>query len=150
MAVITGIPTAARNVPIDSWANLECTKITRRENDWLFEFGDTHKLVVECPWRILAEGRIAHADEDDGQRFGLEKAVAGAERALSLLEGKRVRKFGIDEVSGDLRLEFVGGVALELWNNSSGYEAWSAIAKHGAQEFGIVAQGGGGVATWQR
>jgi hypothetical protein len=150
MAIITTTPTPVSKIPTDSWLGLECTKILRRENDWLFEFGRNHSIIAECPWRIIAERRIAHADEDNGQRFGLEKPIVGSERAAALVAGKKVCDFKIDELSGDLRIELVGETILELWNNSSGYEAWSAIVKDGAQENGIVAQGGGQIVTWRK
>jgi hypothetical protein len=150
MSIVTTTPTPASSIPVDSWLNLECTRIDRRENDWVFEFGDGHNIMAECPWRIVAEGRIAHADEDDGQLFGLERPVVGSERAKALLAGKRILGFKIAEVSGDLRVEFTSGTILEFWNNSSGYESWRAIVKDGAQETGIVSQGGGRIAIWRQ
>ena len=150
MTVITMTPTPASKVPVKSWLNLECTRVLRRENDWVFEFGDSHNITADCPWRIIAGGRIAHADEDDGQLFGLERPVVGSERAASLFAGKKVLSFNISEVCGDLRIEFTNETVLELWNNSSGYESWCANFKNETQESGIVAQGGGQIATWRR
>jgi len=125
------------------WLGKTCDEILRREHDWTFQFGDAGLVVASCPWRILAESGIALADEDDGQQFGLPKPVNGAEKATALLRGRRVVSIQVSQISGDLKVQFEGERTLELFNNSSGYEAWQATVKRDGKTANIVAQGGG-------
>jgi hypothetical protein len=130
------------------WLGKTCDEILRREHDWTFQFGDAGAVVASCPWRILAEGRIAHADEDDGQKFGLPKPVDGVERATTLLSGGRIVSIEVSPVSGDLKVHFERNRTLELFNNSSGYEAWQAVVKQDGKTANMVAQGGGQISMW--
>jgi hypothetical protein len=134
------------NTALKRWVGQTCDEIVRREHDWSFRFNSVGWLGVGSPWRIIAAGRIAHADEDDGQKFGLPEPVNGAERAMGLLSGKAIVSVDVAPISGDLRVHFFGGTLLEVFNNSSGYEAWHAVAKDGAKRTEVVAQGGGTIA----
>jgi hypothetical protein len=115
----------------------------RLEHDWTFQFGDAGTVVASCPWRILADGRIAHADEDDGQQFGLPKPVDGVERAMGILSGRKIVSVEVSPISGDLKIHFAGDRTLEFFNNSSGYEAWQATVVQAEKTVNVVAQGGG-------
>jgi hypothetical protein len=121
----------------------------RRENDWNFRFDKVGELAVDSPWRIIASGRIAHADEDDGQKFGLPAPVNGVERAMGLLSGKKIASVEISPASGDLRIQFDGATFLEIFNNSSGYEGWHAIVRGSGKRAHVIAQGGGQIAMWE-
>jgi hypothetical protein len=131
-----------------SWAGLHCDKVFRHENCWQFVFGNAQGIVAECPWRILDSGCIAHADEDDGQKFGLPNPVVGADRAQMLLENKKIISAEIAPISGDLKVHFESGTILEFFNNSSGYESWQASAAYGSGRVRLVAQGGGQISMW--
>lgn len=135
------------NIILKKWVGETCEEIMHRENDWTFRFNAAGWLSVECPWRIIVAGRIAHADEDDGQRFGLPKPVNGVERAMGLLSGKRIVSVDVSPDSGDLRVRFADTTVLEVFNNSSGYEAWHAVAADGMKCTEVVVLGGGAIAT---
>ena len=102
----------------------ECTGIDRRENDWCIQLGDRGTLVIECPWQIISAGRIAHADTDEGQKFGLPEPVDGVARTSGFLSGKKIIAVETGPTTGDLKIQFEGETLLECWNNSSGYEGW--------------------------
>jgi hypothetical protein len=120
-----------------------------RENDWSFQFGGDGGLSIESPWRIIVSGRIALADEDDGQKFGLPAPINAAARAMELLAGMKIVSVDVSSVSADLRVQFNGSTVLEVFNNSSGYEAWHAVVAVKPTCVHVVAQGGGELATWE-
>jgi hypothetical protein len=132
-----------------AWIGRECTEILRRENDWVFSFEDAGDVVCECPWRIICDRRIALADIDDGQLFGLKKPVDGPAKARELFAGKKVVSVKVAPISGDLLVSFENETILELFNHSSGYEGWQATAKSGHDGINVVAMGGGQLAIWK-
>lgn len=121
--------------------------VERSEHEWLFAFLNNVGLHVFCPWRIIANGRIALGDVDHGQQFGLPRAVDAVEQSNSLLSNRTVTAIKARDDAGDLTIEFSGRTALEVLNNSSGYEGWHLFEK-GA--FVVVAMGGGELAVWDR
>jgi hypothetical protein len=119
----------------------------RLENGWSFAFSDTGEracsVFVSAPWRIVSGKEIAHAVDDDGQRFGLPEPVDGETKANGLLEGKRVRSFIVDPITADLRVQFDDGVRLDVFTNSAGYESWNASFEVARDEVTLVGGGGG-------
>ncbi len=104
-----------------------CTRLERNEaGSWVFTFGDGEAgLVVDCPWRIVAEGRIALAREDHGRQFGLPAPIDGVAVGERLLSGKPVTAVSVRRDTADLAIMFGGHAVLELFNASSGYESWN-------------------------
>lgn len=115
-------------------------KIERFEHEWRFCFANNMYLQVECPWRVIAGGRIAYGDEDHAQQFGLPAPLDGLDRTNTLLLNKTVQGVQVRDETGDLTISFDNQRALEILNLSCGYEAWHFT--DGADLF-IVAQGGG-------
>lgn len=111
-------------------------RVERREADWLFWFGDSRSISVECRWRIVSSEGIALTDEDDGQQFGLPAPIDAEARANALLSGAEIMSADLALTTADLALSFSNGHRLQLINNSSGYEAWNVGR--------IIALGGGG------
>jgi hypothetical protein len=132
----------------DAFRNQGCS-VTRRENDWVFNFGDSGALAVTAPWRLVHSGRIAHAAEDDGQRFGLPHPVDGEARANGLLEEKQLRHMELDRVTADLHLHFDGDTRLDVFNNSSGYEGWQATFYVSGYGISVIGMGGGDVSIFR-
>jgi hypothetical protein len=87
---MTEIKPYAPNAALSPWIGKTCDEISRREYDWAFKFGDGGTVSASCPWRILADGGIALADGDDGQKFGLPNPVDGAEEATKLLSRRKI------------------------------------------------------------
>jgi hypothetical protein len=123
--------------------------VTRRENDWVFKFGDSGALGVTARWRLIQSGRIAHADEDDRQRFGLAHPVDGEARANGLLAEKQLRHMELDRVTADLHLHFDGDTCLDVFNNSSGYEGSQATFFDCGHKISVTGMGGGGVSIFR-
>jgi hypothetical protein len=120
---------------------------TRMEGGWSFSLTRTDPgggvIFVSAPWRIVTGAGIAHAADDDGQWFGLPEPVDGEAKANALLGERRVTSFAVDRVTADIRVEFGGAVRLEVFNNSTGYEGWSATFQVGPEEVTLVGGGGG-------
>ncbi len=131
-----------------AYQGLSCS-IQRREFDWIFLFGDEGTIVAEAPWRIVQDGRIVHAMSDDGQKFGLAEAVDGEARANGLLEAKFVERIELDRMTADLRLHFSSQTRIDLFNASSGYEAWQATFRANGKSVLAVGVGGGGVTVFR-
>jgi hypothetical protein len=141
--------TEKSNSPLECWVGAPCTGVDRHEYSWGFGFGDVGGLNVQCPWRIVAQGSIALAGTDDGQKFGLPEPLDGEARARELLLGKQVTAVRIEPVSADLRVVFGDEATLELFNNSAGYEGWNAVAVRDGKQLNVIAQGGGAIATFE-
>lgn len=125
----------------------EC-RVSRREFDWNFYFGERVSIDASPPWRVVTADGIAHSADDDGQQFGLPRPVDGEARSNDLLRGQRVVKVELDEQTSDLKLLFDGGARLDFFNNSSGYEGWGANVPTSGKELRIQALGGGKLTTF--
>jgi len=111
-----------------------CQSVERQEYSWSFGFGENYGLSVECPWRILINNRIELADRDHEQQYGLLEPIDVSVDAFTILSGKAVTDVDATE-AGDLTLTF-DSVRLEIFNNSSGYEAW-VLSTPGAIVVGV-------------
>ena len=108
-----------------------CTNVTRfGPESWRFEFGQDTTLDVRCPWRIVADGRIALGNADDGQQFGLPTPVDGTSEATRLL-AQPVVTVAIREDTSDIVIQLGNNVSLEVFNSSSGYEGWECASSNG-------------------
>ena len=123
----------------------EC-RVTRREADWSFNFGERLNIAASVPWRVVTADGIAHGVEDDGQWFGLPEPVDGEARTNDLLKGQKVVGVELDGQTADLRIAFDSGARLDFFNNSSGYEGWQATVG-GQDGLTIIALGGGKLAS---
>src|SRR3954469_6125995 len=118
----------------------EC-RVTRREADWSFDFGERLNIAASVPWRVVTANGIAHGVEDDGQWSGLAQPVDGEARTNELLQGQKVIGVELDGETADLRIVFDGGARLDFFNNSSGYEGWQASVPAGDKELTAIALG---------
>ena len=71
----------------------------------------------------------------------------GEARTNDLLQGQKVVGVEVDGQTADLRVIFDGGVRLDFFNNSSGYEGWQASVPAGDKELTVIALGGGRLTT---
>ena len=108
--------------------------------DWVFSFGRAVTLRVAAPWRIIADGKVALGRDDHGEQFGLSRPIDGVASAKGLLRGRVVASFSTSRVSADAVIDFGGGLQLEIFSSSSGYEG-SILEERGGRA--LVAQGGG-------
>jgi len=123
-------------------------RVTRRDFDWSFDFGDRHHIAVSVPWRVVTADGIAHGNKDDGHSFGLPEPVDGEERTNALLLKQEVVTVALDPQTADLRVTFDGRTRLDIFNSSAGYEGWQAYIPAEERELTIVALGGGGLTTF--
>ncbi|MCP8892230.1 hypothetical protein [Sphingomonas faeni] len=121
-------------------------KIARREADWVITASGGGSIALPIPWRIVANGRIAFANEDDGQQFGLPSPVDGEAKANELIGERSITSLSIDRQTADLMIYFGDEIRLDTFSNSSGYEGWhiSLAPEHGG--ISVIALGGGDVA----
>lgn len=117
-------------------------RVTRREADWSFDFGERLNIAASVPWRVVTPEGIGHGAEDDGQLFGRSKPVDGEARTNELLQGRQVVSVELDGQTADLHVLFDGRVRLDFFNNSSGYEGWQATVG-GHDGLTVIALGGG-------
>lgn len=120
--------------------------VRRREHDWSFEFGAGCSLAVSSPWRLVGSERVLVTDADDGEPFGLPQPVDAARSANEALAEAAVEEVAVAPVTADLTITFSGGLRLEVWAGSSGYEAWQAVFPGPAGERSLIAMGGGTLA----
>lgn len=93
---------------------------------------------------MILNRQIVLGNIDHEQLFGFKTPVDAQSRALELIAGNPVAVASIDDVTSDLSLEFLGGLELQIFNMSWGYEGWQLVRP----ESGICSLGGGGVAEW--
>lgn len=116
------------------------------EDAWDLNFNcHTADLNIYCPWRLVGNGSVLLAGSDHEQNFGLPEPVDVAAEALRLLNGK-VEEASIDETTADLRIDFAGGIRVDVFNDSGGHEGWTFADRRGLK---LVAQGGGQIAIWK-
>lgn len=120
--------------------------VHRREHDWSFEFGAECSLAVSSPWRLVSPERVLVTDADDGQGFGRPQPVNAARSANEALAEAAVEAVAVAPVTADLTITFAGGLRLDVWAGSSGYEAWQAAFPGPAGERSLIAMGGGTLA----
>jgi hypothetical protein len=78
---------------------------------------------------------------DDGQGFGLSEPLDVAARVTTALAGTLVADTRTDTKTSDLHLTFGNGCELQLFNDSCGYEGWTAAING----LSVIALGGGGI-----
>jgi hypothetical protein len=135
---------------LQSWIGRECTEISRRDFDWAFSFEDAGGVSSEGPWRIISDNRIALTNADHGQLFGLKEPVDGPAKAKELLSEKKVVSIMIAPISSDLAVSFDDETVLEVFNYSSGYEGWEAVARSNGGGSYVIAMGGGGLSIYKQ
>lgn len=122
-----------------------CGSIARREADWVFNLDGSGSISLPVPWRIVANGRIAFADADDGQQFGLPAPVNGEVLVNQLLHGNVITGITINAETADLSLQFEGDIRLDAFNYSAGYEGWQINLPPEGGGMWVIALGGGEV-----
>lgn len=123
-------------------------EMARREHDWVITFIGGGSIALPVPWRIVADGRIALANEDDGQQFGLPAPVDGEAKANGLIASRAITSLSIDRQTADLVIHFGDAVRLDTFSNSSGYEGWHINLPPENGGMSVVALGGGDVAIY--
>lgn len=126
------------------FAGRTITGVALRDNEWLFQFEGGATLNVECPWRLITGGRIVFADTDHGQRFGRAATLDGVAEVKTGIAGRPILSCTLSETA-DLAITFQGGMRLEIWCQSAGYESW-ALGLPGSHEF--IAVGGGSIKSF--
>lgn len=119
--------------------------VRRRDADWALNFATGGNVSLPIPWRIVADGRILFANEDDGQQFGLPDPIDGEALANRLLGGKAIVGVTVDPETADLSLLFDNGTRVDAFNHSAGYEGWQVNLPLESGGISVIALGGGGV-----
>lgn len=123
-------------------------EIARREADWVINLVGGGSIALPIPWRIVADGRIVFANEDDGQQFGLTAPVDEEARTNDLIASRSITRMSIDSQTADLTIHFGDAVRLDSFNNSSGYEGWHISLPPENGGMTVIALGGGDVAIF--
>ena len=119
--------------------------IERREADWALNLVGGGSISLGVPWRIVANGRIAFADNDDGHQFGLPAPVDGQAEVNSILNGHPISGVTIDGETADLSIRFGEAIRLDAFNYSAGYEGWHINLPPENGGMWVIALGGGKV-----
>lgn len=101
-------------------------RLTRRESDWVFAFGEDLSMCVAAMWRIRTPREILVTDYDDGHQFGLPAPVDAEKRANEILERATVLQLENCASTGDVTIRLSKDLTIDVLTNSSGYESWQA------------------------
>ncbi len=123
-------------------------EIARREADWVVNIRGGASIALPIPWRIVAGGRIAFANDDDGQWFGLPAPVDGEIKANNLIGSRRITGLRVDRETLDLAVLFDEDLRLDAFSNSSGSEGWHIHLSPDDGSLSVVALGGGEVSIY--
>lgn len=102
---------------------------------WEFSFGEKGCIGVECPWRILKQGRTTLSSEDHRQQYGLPAPIDAATEATKLLSTVVVEAAQLRTGTSDILIDFSGSLRLEIIPISSGYEGWQMVDPFGVEFF---------------
>lgn len=108
-----------------------CTSVVQQDFSWFIGMGDKCGVTIECPWRIIAGGRIAVTNTDQGRKFGLPQPVDVPSTARQLLDGHSIVNVRIDVETSDLHIWFDHDRRIDILNDSSGYECWQLTSPDG-------------------
>src|SRR5262245_55078290 len=97
---------------------LSALQFDENSQEWLFSFSEGVHLNVAAPWRVVTFAAVVLGWRDHGQSFGLGHPVVAALRIRELLGDAQVIAAIVAAHTADLRLEFAGGQALEVFNDS--------------------------------
>ena len=106
---------------------------------WGFQFGEVGTLCTNSLWRVLVGGRHAFGSGDHGQKYGLPAPKDAVALGRARLVGRRAVEIAALRGTGDLRILLEGGVTLEIFATSTGYEPWQVYWPDGS---GVFANGG--------
>src|SRR6266581_1429513 len=96
-----------------SWLlNRRCRTVTIDVSGARFDF-DGAGLHLECPWRVISQGRIALGSVDHEQKFGHSTPVDAAATALTILGSHPIQGVEVVPPSSDLIIHFGNGLRLE-------------------------------------
>lgn len=112
---------------------------------WIFKLGESSRLSVECPWRLLRKGKIRVSSEDHNQKYGLPAPIDAAAEANKLLGDVRIITASVRHGTSDLIVNCEGELTLEVTPFSSGYEAWQLSTPEGRH---LLAGGAGQLSAW--
>jgi len=92
--------------------------------NWQFQFDDGINVSVSGFWRLLKDGEINLVSLDHGHQFGLPKPVDLVEWLSERCIGQRLIELRANESTGDLQATMTGGLTLEIFIASTGYETY--------------------------
>lgn len=115
-------------------------RIERTEGNQVVWLGEEVRINVGSQWRLIDREGVIVTDTDDGQWFGLSAPVDAPAVANEKLSDQKVVGFKFDGTTGDLSINFGGGLILEIITNSSGYESWVMWLR--GEHFAVGANGG--------
>src|SRR5258708_7102430 len=110
--------------------------------NWSFLFDDSIRINVSGFWRLLIDGRIHFVSLDHGHQFGLPKPVDLVEWFTGKCNGQRLLELRVNTNTGDLYATMTGGMMLEVFIASTGYETYQF--SFGGKSY--IATGGGEIA----
>ena len=134
--------------PFDlSWMVGRSINIVVREPcyPWAFDLGDSCHIIVECPWRILLEGKVRHSSENHAMKPGLPPPIHVAAEANRFFNGSPIVGAEIRHAA-DLLLNLEGEVRLEVLPFVPGYESWQLYAPEGRH---VLAGVDGTLSAWR-
>ena len=96
-------------------------------------FANGTRLEAEY-WRLVLDGKPGVSSFDHQQKYGLLAPINAVNTLQETLQGKLVTNALLDHKTGDLIFEFVGSIALQVFN-FTGYEIWHIRFPDGTGEY---------------
>ena len=110
-----------------------------QDQTWSFCFSGEVIVQTESSWRLVDATRVVVSSEDHGHPFGLPAPVDAVARVTIRTVDQTVTAAHISPTTGDLTIDFGGGVHIQLLQLSCGYESW----RLGVKEMWTYCCGGG-------
>lgn len=119
--------------------------LSRFEERWTFEFDQSAQLTVECPWRLLNSKSTIIACSRDNRPPAVAGSSIVASETTELLINSSVVGDKLDRHTLDLELALSSGSVLQLFTDSTDFEAWQIVKSR----ILIVAAGGGNLCVFR-
>lgn len=101
--------------------------LSRFEERWTFEFDQSAQLTVESPWRLLNSQSVIIASSGDNRPPAeVGSSIVAAETTAFLINSSVVGA-KLDRNTLDLELAMSCGSVLQLFSDSTDFEAWQLV-----------------------
>lgn len=125
---------------LSSFVGSKLETIEQSDLTWFLRFSEKQVISTESVWRALSEKGVLAGSSDHGAIFGRLSPFDLITEIQAIIGDRCVKHIEISKPTGDLTVDFDGGIHLHFPTLSCGYESWRISI--GTDEE-IVCQGGG-------
>ena len=108
----------------------------KHEYHYCLFFGN-YSLNIETHWRLLKNNSFLWGIVDDGQIYGLKKAIDVSKKVLKELKDKKITKVEFKNNIGDLIINIEEIYEFQILNFSVAFDPWELYSNSGELEMWV-------------